>query len=426
MAEIIYNGNFDEGTIAQVEGLKDHPAFTGLISIMPDAHVGMGGPIGFTAKCYFDLEEKRGCVLPSTTGVDCGCGLIAFNTGLKATDITKENFETIDAGIREVIPLGFNYNKKLNPSYEYNLWELFDDCLGYKSLEYFGIEDQAPHFLNQVALCDFDKEVMAKFSGKGGMPIPSYQLGSLGGGNHFIELDKDEEDNLWLVIHTGSRHFGKKVADYFTAIAYGITEDLKLPYDKHTAPLPISAGGADYLYWLDIAQQYAQLNRHIIANRIINKLSQIFNKDLLKHPVSPNKGLVISVHNYINVKEKILRKGAISAKLGESVIIPLNMADGSIIGIGKGVSKYNYSAPHGAGRALSRKAATQRLSSGDYTMDNFREDMEGIYTTSISPDTIDEAPMAYKSWADIKEFVLETVEPVKVLKPVYNLKAEGD
>jgi RNA-splicing ligase RtcB len=270
-------------------------------------------------------------------------------------------------------------------------------------------------------------------------------IGTLGGGNHFIEVDKDEDNNIYLVIHSGSRNLGKQVADIYQKLAidlcsgkeeYYIQKDkiikeykeqnkkhliqkaLKDLKNKYTSLQPkfnkdlcyLTGEYRDkYLHDMEICQQYATLNRETMANIILDKL---FNKSIndFEH--------FETIHNYINFKDNIIRKGSISAYEGEKVIIPMNMRDGSIIAIGKGNVDWNYSAPHGAGRLMSRHKAKENV-----TLDEFKDSMQGIYTTSVNAYTIDESPMVYKPMEEIIENIKDTVDIINIIKPIYNFKA---
>lgn len=258
-------------------------------------------------------------------------------------------------------------------------------------------------------------------------------IGTLGGGNHFIEFNVDDEDELYLVIHSGSRYLGKQIAEHYQdraarEINHEINQkiiarlkaegrekeiqgELKAATEGINKALAYLEGAAfeEYVNDMRIAQQYAEYNRKAIAEVIVRKMG--FQVD----------GSFSTIHNYIDLDAMILRKGAISAKKGETVIIPINMKDGSIIAIGKGNEDWNQSAPHGAGRLMSRKQARQSIS-----LDEFKELMMGIYTTSVSGDTLDEAPSAYKPMDEIIANMKPTVEIHKIIRPLYNFKASGD
>ena len=259
-------------------------------------------------------------------------------------------------------------------------------------------------------------------------------LGTLGGGNHFIEIDKDDDGYLYLVIHTGSRHLGVEIADYYQRWAYdslkGVWEtrrefainrlkreglEFKIPEElekigKFNIPRDLCyVSGAlldHYINDMEIAQEYAKWNRITIADEI------------MRHMVWNSMGEFETVHNYIDTRHMILRKGAVSAQAGEKLLIPINMRDGSLICVGKGNPDWNYSAPHGAGRLFGRMEAKRR-----FGVEEFKESMKSIYTTSVSEDTLDECPMAYKSMDDIVNNIGDTVDILKVIKPIYNFKA---
>ena len=352
--------------VAQIYSFLNHPALEkGYIAVMPDCHWGNGTCIGFT-------KQMNEYIIPNMVGVDIGCGIESYNLG--KIDI---NFYELDHFIRENIPSGFNIRSK----------EI--DNLGlYKSL-INDIEDTC-----DLMSLDFAKVLKA--------------IGTLGGGNHFIELDKAPNGNIWLTLHTGSRNFGLQVCNYHQKKAKELMNQMFIgDAYKGLEFLPLEFGGKEYLKHMHFAQQYAELNRHYIATRII---------DFLKVPeVIWN---IKTVHNYINFSDNIIRKGAISAKLHEEVLIPLNMKDGVIVGKGKGNAKWNFSAPHGAGRVLSRSKAKAQI-----TLEQMKSDMEGIYSNSLSKDTIDESPSAYKDSQFIIDAIGETVHINFVMKPIYNFKA---
>lgn len=235
-------------------------------------------------------------------------------------------------------------------------------------------------------------------------------IGTLGGGNHFIEIDVDEEGSKYLVIHTGSRNLGHQVANYYQNLAY---EKLYEEYHK-SPPIPkdlcylTDKEREDYLHDMKICAEFARLNRKLIGAKILAHLG-------VKEEVPSFE----TVHNYIDLESNIIRKGAISARKGEKVLIPLNMRDGCIVALGKGNADWNYSAPHGAGRILSRRQAKKTLS-----LEEFKDEMDGIYTTSVSKATLDEAPMVYKPMEEIIKNTRDTIEILKIIKPIYNFKAK--
>lgn len=365
---------------------------------MPDVHAGAGCVIGFTG----DLGDK---VIPNVVGVDLGCGIMCVY--LANLDI---DLEELDKVINEEVPSGFNVHDKAY--YQFPL----EDLYWYEHLK------------------DTDRLLRS--------------IGTLGGGNHFIEVDIDENGDKYLVIHTGSRNLGKQVADYYQNLAndvlnYGKDEYLKenqeiiekckengendkiqakldelskkYRQNKHKIPKELAylegKNRENYLHDMAICQEYARLNRLMIANIILDKIDK---SGVLA------RAYFESVHNYISFEDNIVRKSAIQAKKGQKVIIPMNMRDGSIIGVGLGNEGWNMSAPHGAGRLMSRMKARDTLSN-----DEFKETMEGIYSTSVCEETLDEAPMCYKPMEEILECVRDTIEIEKIIKPIYNFKAKG-
>ena len=229
-------------------------------------------------------------------------------------------------------------------------------------------------------------------------------LGTLGGGNHFIELDKSDDGSLYLVVHTGSRHLGEEVAEYYTKLANTCLKEQGKEVPYYMSYLE-GDNKAAYLNDVQIIQRYAEWNRQIIVREILKGM---------KWKVEEQFSVP---HNYLD-DSRILRKGSISANKGERVVIPANMRDGIILGIGKGNAEWNYSAPHGSGRKLKREDVKNR-----YTVSEFKKEMEGIYSRCVSADTLDEAPFAYRSITEIAEQIEDTVEVTKILKPVYNFKA---
>lgn len=391
----IFTNNIEESAKQQIDLLLEQEAFKDCkIRIMPDVHSGAGCVIGFTG----NLGDK---VIPNVVGVDIGCGMLCVNLGNIDLDL-----EELDNVIKTNIPSGMNVREE--EFGEFDLTELY--C--FKELK--------------------NKESWLEKS-----------LGTLGGGNHFIEIDFDDEGNKYLVIHTGSRNLGKQVCEIYQKKAMDhcsykeemqkereelikkykedgrqkeIQEGLKqinLKYEGKTK-LPKELcyiEGKDreeYLHDMRICQNFAFKNREYIYGEIILKLGlELCVKDWFQ-----------CIHNYINFEDNIVRKGAISSRKGERVIIPINMRDGCILGIGKGNEDWNYSAPHGAGRIMSRNVAREQLN-----VEDFKESMEGIYTTTANEETIDEAPMVYKPIEEIIENIKDTIEIEKIIKPIYNFKA---
>lgn len=351
----------DDTTREQIQEFLNHPAFgNSYIAIMPDCHKGSGSCIGFTM-------TMNDYILPSIIGVDIGCGMLMGRFPLKTLDLPK-----FDAFIKRKIPSGFHINSEISPN---NL------VLPVSEVCY------------DIGL-DPEKSLKA--------------LGSLGGGNHFIEAGYDSEGYLVITLHSGSRNFGKCVADFYQHKA---KEGLNKYFlgDKYPGLefLPSDSKDArDYIIAMKVAQQFASENRKIMMGRITEFLD-----------VGASQ-IIESVHNFIG-DDGIIRKGATPANLHQKVIIPFNMKDGIAICTGKGSKKYNYSAPHGAGRILSRTAARKQLSA-----EAFVKEMKdaGVYTTTANRDTIDEAPGAYKDMDLILENIRETVEVDDLVKPVYNFK----
>ena len=392
----IFTNNIEDEAVKQIDLLLEQEPFKDCkVRIMPDVHAGKGCVIGFTA----DLGNK---VIPNIVGVDIGCGMLCVELGNIDIDLEK-----LDKIVNDYIPAGRN--------------------------------------IREVKLTDFEKikdlyclrelKETNKFN---------KAIGTLGGGNHFIELNVDDENNKYLVIHTGSRNMGKQVADYYQNLAIELCsgkeemwkrkaeiittykeqgkkqeiqralKELEKEYKDNQPELPkelcylTGEYREDYLHDMQICQEYASLNRKYIALEILNKYGII----------AMNK--FETIHNYISFEDNIVRKGAIRANKGERVIIPINMRDGSIIAIGKGNEDWNNSAPHGAGRIMSRMKAKET-----FKLDEFKKTMEGIYTTSVVEETIDEAPFVYKPMQEIIDNIKDTVEIEKIIKPIYNFKAKN-
>lgn len=344
---------------------------------MPDIHAGAGCTIGTTYAIFDALN-------PNHVGVDQNCGM--FVVKLAEKDI---NYERLDAVIRAAIPLGFHVNP---------------------------FETQFEP-LNRLKCKEEVNLVRARQS-----------IGSLGGGNHFIEIDEASDNTHYLIIHTGSRNIGKQVADYYMELAGFPREDKekliamnwlksqgkydqiqsaieKINKDRGTVPYIEGKNFDNYLHDIGITKQYADLNRETIAERILNDMRLTG----LEH--------FHTVHNYIDLDNMIMRKGAVSAQEGELLVIPMNMRDGVLLCRGKGNEDWNFSAPHGAGRIMSRGQAKRELD-----MEEFKESMSGVYTSSVSEATIDEAPMAYKPMEEIIKHIGPTVDVLDILKPKFNIK----
>lgn len=387
----IHAGIIEEEAKKQIDLIVSHPAIKDLVAIMPDVHVGTGSVIGFTGRF-------NKAVIPNIVGVDIGCGVLTYRLKIKEIDFAK-----LDNYIRQNIPTGFH-----SRSLDWVSIQGFFDKLPMKlRQQIYDVSSRADTFLKSNAIKS--------------NTLPSQQIGTLGGGNHFIEVEKGYEDELYLTIHSGSRNFGLKVANYYQDMARKIVEEMNIKLPKDLGYLPLSYGGISYLLMAKLAQDYAHCNRMAMMHTILRFLGEDRDDEC------EEERMIVSVHNYISDRDHIIRKGAISAHRGEKVVIPLNMGHGIVIGVGKGNKDYNYSAPHGAGRLYGRKDMIRRLDSGTfYSMEAFKESMEGIFTTSVSRDTFDESPFAYKSWDNISSYLEETVDIEQVAKPVYNLKASGE
>ncbi|HHW30673.1 MAG TPA: RtcB family protein [Clostridiaceae bacterium] len=353
----VFTDNLESEAMAQIMELCNQEFVEdSVIRIMPDAHAGAGCTIGTT----MTISDK---IVPNLVGVDIGCGMETIK--LKQKDI---NFEKLDKVIYNNIPSGFDIRKKQH-KYTENIDFESLACKKYVNLE------------------------RARLS-----------VGTLGGGNHFIEVNKSNDGTLYLVVHSGSRHLGKQAAEYYQELAYKeLAGTVKI--SKQLAYVQGKSYN-NYLHDMKIIQQYAVFNRKAIVEEIINRMELEIEEQFT------------TIHNYIDLDSMILRKGAISARKGERVLIPINMRDGSLICIGKGNKDWNYSAPHGAGRLMSRRKAKETIS-----LEEFRKTMEGIYTTTVNRSTLDECALAYKPMDEIINNIQDTVEIVDIIKPLYNFKA---
>ena len=364
------------------------------VRILPDVHSGKGCTIGTTM-----TVEGRAC--PNIVGVDIGCGMYTVQLADKTID-----FEKVDAACH-YIPSGMNVWEGRNERFDLTALRCYRSLRDSRRLE--------------------------------------RSLGTLGGGNHFIEIDKASDGTYYLVIHSGSRNLGKQTAEIYQKLAVDlhsgkeeylvkreeiirtykeegrrseIQEALKAldnEYKAKVSEIPDDICWLygtfldDYLHDVEICQAFARRNREKMAEIILERTGMV------------GVDAFHTIHNYIDTKEMILRKGAIAAHAGEKVLIPINMRDGSVIAVGKGNPEWNFSAPHGAGRIMSRTKAKETLD-----MEAYKESMAGIYTTSVNEQTIDEAPMAYKSLDDIIDVIRESVDIIDIMKPVYNFKASND
>ena len=388
----VFTDVVDQESISQVIGLLNQPYAAGSrVRMMPDIHAGAGCTVGTT----MTITDK---VCPNLVGVDIGCGMETVLLKDKRIELQK-----LDKLIRSEIPSGFAIRNK-------------------------------PHrYADQI---DLQQLRCAKYVD---LQRAEKSIGTLGGGNHFIEANVDEDGKLYLVIHSGSRRLGLEIANYYQNEAFKALNDRKAETDALIAELkqqgrereietvlqelkarPVNVPKTlayleghlleNYLHDMAIAQRYADLNRKAMMDTILKGMG-------LKAA-----DRFTTVHNYIDLQAGILRKGAVSAREGERLLIPINMRDGSLICIGKGNADWNHSAPHGAGRLMSRSQAKQ-----SFTVHEFKKQMQGIYTTSVGQATLDECPMAYKSMEDIVDNIGPTAQIERIIKPIYNFKAgDGD
>ncbi len=387
---VCYAKVVEEEAIEQVRRMCDYEFSQGSrIRIMPDVHAGKGCTIGTT----MTVTDKA---VPNIVGVDIGCGMYTINLG--KTDI---NFEKLDE-VAHFVPSGMN------------IWE--------------GRQEK------------FDLQELRCYRSLKNTKWLERSLGTLGGGNHFIEVDETADGTKYLVIHTGSRNLGKQVAEIYQQLAIDLNKGKETYFEqrdtiireykaagrkneiqkaleeiswaKREATMPedlcylYGTYFEDYLHDVEICQRFATRNREKIAEVLLARTG-----------MTGTDGFH-TIHNYIDTEEMILRKGAIAAHKGEKVLIPINMRDGSVLAVGKGNPEWNYSAPHGAGRIMSRTTARKNLN-----LEEYKKTMEGIYTTSVNESTLDEAPMAYKSLEDIIDVIKESVDIIEIMKPIYNFKA---
>ncbi|MDE6282025.1 MAG: RtcB family protein [Oscillospiraceae bacterium] len=387
---VCYTPQLEEAAERQIHSVCDRPEFAGCkIRIMPDVHAGKGCTIGTT----MTIRDK---IVPGMVGVDIGCGMETVELAEREID-----FDKLDALIRREIPYGREVREE-------------------------------PHALNgEIDLTQL------RCAGQVNLDRATHSIGSLGGGNHFIEVDCSDDGRLLLVVHSGSRHLGTEVADFYQeegrkalwgGAGYQIQETIaRLKEEGRFQEIQAAIQTLKKEHKLDIPQDLTYVEGRLFDDYIHDmKLTQQFamlNRKAMVDVIMTGMGLTAAetfttVHNYIDTDAMILRKGSVSAKAGEKLLIPINMRDGSLICVGKGNEDWNCSAPHGAGRLMSRRAAFSTLS-----MEEFRKEMEGIYTTCVLPDTLDESPMAYKSVDEIVAQIGPTADIVEQIHPVYNFKA---
>lgn len=387
---ICYATVVEDEAIEQIRRMCDYPMSEGSqIRIMPDVHYGKGCTIGTT----MTISDKA---VPNVVGVDIGCGMYTVNLGHQEID-----FEKLDE-VCHAIPHGNDVWNERHMKFDLTRLECYRQLKDSKRLE--------------------------------------RSIGTLGGGNHFIEIDVASDGTKYLVIHSGSRNLGTQVAGIYQQLAIDLNKGIEpyleareelirtykeqgrrgeieaalkqLKWDKQAMTIPMDLCFVygkyldQYLHDVEICQEFALLNREKMAEIILKECG-----------LTATDGFH-TIHNYIDTKEMILRKGSIAAHKGEKVLIPINMRDGSVLAVGKGNPEWNYSAPHGAGRIMSRSKAKSTLN-----MEEYKETMKGIYTTSVTTATIDEAPMAYKSLEDIIDVIRDSVDIIEIMKPIYNFKS---
>ena len=365
----VFTSTLDDYSREQIETLCNQ-AFTegSTIRLMPDVHAGAGCAIGTT----MTIGKK---IVPNLVGVDIGCGM-----------------ETL------IIKTGESHSKSFDPA-------RLDQIIRNNIPSGTGIRYSAHEFVKSIP---FDDILCPSIN----LERAALSIGTLGGGNHFIEANRDDEDNLYIVIHSGSRHLGKELAEYYQREAWNQIKNSK---KQNTSDIPKDLaylnGGLfnNYLNDMKIIQHFALVNRKAMMSVILSEL---------KIPESAIHEQFATIHNYIDTQSMILRKGAVSAKKGEKLIVPINMRDGSLICEGLGNPDWNYSAPHGAGRLMSRTRAFEILK-----MEEYKKSMQGIYSTSVNNKTLDESPMAYKNMEDIISNIKPTAKLLKIIKPIYNFKA---
>lgn len=361
---LVFTDVVDNASISQVISLLNQPYAAGSrVRMMPDIHAGAGCTVGTT----MTIGDR---ICPNLVGVDIGCGMETIR-------IKEKHIEPgqLDKLIRREIPSGFAIREKAHRFAK-------------------NIDLSQLYCASHVDLLRAEKSI-----------------GTLGGGNHFIEANKDDDGNIYIVIHSGSRHLGLEICQYYQNAGYDAMKGrTDIPYVEKSLAWVEGELMARYLHDMAIAQAFAQWNRQAMMDAIV--------KGLGVHVVEQ----FTTVHNYIDMQQKILRKGAVSAQAGETLLIPINMRDGSLICMGKGNPDWNYSAPHGAGRLMSRSEAKD-----SFTVSEFKKQMEGIFTTSVGRSTLDECPMAYKRMEDIVDNIHPTVEIQRIIRPIYNFKAgNGD
>jgi len=434
----------EDGVVEQIREMIDHEAFQNKVVVMPDTHVGSGAVIGFT----MSLGER---VVPNSVGTDVGCGMYAANFG--SVEYNEETLKQWDEEIRNAVPMGFNVYEDT----DYHLindfpWEKAHKKVGNFEEQYGGMKSDVWRLEPEFA-SDYFSDLCEHIGYNQGRAINS--IGTLGGGNHFIELGHSDKTGLWCIIHSGSRGLGLNVAQHHQDRAESLrsaetfrlevlpesyrdyaTEQLKPKANKiredfegkeigqvfdiisqarqeatenFNGELAYLEGGEAHQYFVDMifAQMYASQSRKLMMSKVAEVVG------------ATPKTRIESVHNFIDFEDLTIRKGATSAHSGETAVVPFNMRDGTLLVRGKGNDDWNNSSPHGAGRVMSRSQAYDNLD-----VDSFEEEMSDVVSSTVNQETLDEAPAAYKSTALIEEMIDPTAEVVDRIEPVLNIKAE--
>ena len=387
---VVYSDTLDQDARSIIYGFVNHPMYEGSsIRIMPDVHAGKDIVVGFTA-------PFRDAVNPDHIGGDIGC---TVSTTITCTPVNSANYAEIEARIREQVKFGMTQQ----------------DCTRFRNEELYAhlknrVQQARQQWMEYVNAVDVSEHGIERFLDRVEMRAATFfrQVGSVGGGNHFVEIGITPEGNYAITVHCGSRNFGQKVWRYWHSIAHN-------PALNHPAVGYLSGEQMKgYITDMVVAQAYAEFN-HIIIHRLIKEvfLSIEGRLDVQEQ--------IITTHNYIDFAGRMMRKGAVASHIGEKLVIPFNMRDGLIICTGKSNPEWNCSAPHGAGRLMSRSMAKELID-----IDEYKASMEGVYSTSVQYDTIDESPMAYKDPMEILDAIRESVEVLYFVKPIINMKSRSD
>jgi RNA-splicing ligase RtcB len=425
--------SIEDTTLKQIYSMASHPAATNPIAIMPDCHAGKGCCVGFTMKA----GSK---VVPNWIGVDIGCGMVSIKTSLRAEDLSDAKLKMIDVEIRKRVPMGMHVQENAKKSLVSKYGSLVRSN---------AVTANNPYTNHLRIMADEDLESLISDYGVDHNYFYA-SLGTLGGGNHFLEFGVSSADGaVWVTVHTGSRNFGKKVCEHFDNIARNAVtkpdlsaytkqlqadaaaglidkrdissliqkkrDDNKIDFDSKSSSYVEGSTLNAYMEGMFLAQTYAELNRELIISHVLDVLRKSGDGKV------EELDRIETVHNFISFKDNVIRKGAVASYIGDRIIVPFNMRDGILICEGKSNPDWNFSAPHGAGRVLSRTQAKEKVS-----MEDFKKSMEGIFSTSVRVDTIDESPFVYKDAAMIEQAIEPTAKILFKLKPIYNVKAGGE